>query len=158
MDSELKGTVTASVVDLINAKLGGNYVERVEYEIRDPVLHTLTLADLIKIEKQYLRDECANAVSQTLRERHEVCQTEQAILGNVTYKVVFKTDVSASLAERASEILLEKFSADGGTELTKKGERITSAVGLYYAVALRPRPKDRSGHLGECTMTVPEGT
>jgi hypothetical protein len=121
----LTGSLGASYLDRINAKLGGKLVRGVNYSLANARVTELSDAELRRaIQGGALTSDCRQAVEARRRSGATLTMVQSALVADVTYALVFETGVDvgvkvAALGEIAPE--LNAAVADQG-QGTLKGE------------------------------------
>lgn len=136
-------SIGATAVDVLNATIGGNFVNNVVMKIENPVVYEYSAEDLRDIREKLLkRPGCAAEVRNAryrIREYNGstagLFQNQRFALGTVSYEIDFNKDNPKALSADVQATITKKFQAKFGLTYLKASQTKLSGdhvmIGVY---------------------------
>lgn len=111
----------------------GKQTNQISASLQDMRVITMSHENLIKVRGQYLKGTCEEAVLWNLRSGADVCQTEEVLQADITYRMHFVDGLEST--ETAA--LSEQIAASFGLTVDESRGDVIRGEDLYYGVKLR---------------------
>jgi hypothetical protein len=117
------------------AKATGNRVKQISIALSNMQIVTIPHDDMIRIRNDHLKGPCEEAVIWNLKQNASVCQVEEVLKADVTYRMSFADTLKTN--ERAELTKEVNASLDLGADFTGVGEM--RGEDLYFGVRVNLR-------------------
>jgi hypothetical protein len=126
--------ISAQIKKIISLEIAEDQAKDIFISLKDVKILNISDEALHKLQRQFVKDDCQEAIAFNLRNGGVVCQTQAAIEADVVYKILYKENVSVSEQGKLTKNIASKFNIEAGQDTVDEviGKR------LFYGVKLAP--------------------
>jgi hypothetical protein len=121
-------TARAAIAALSESK--GQRVREISASLENTRILAMSEQSLIAVQNEYLKGDCQQAVRALVDAGRKVCQTQEVLLGDISYRMSFQKQASIEQRTSFARELAVKLGFDGD----RAGEDSIKGKGLHYGV------------------------
>ncbi len=124
---------TTELRDALSSSTAGEKVRGIEVSLQNMWILSMSGEALIKLQKQYIKDECEQAIHHNLRAGAEVCQVSEVLQADAVYRIDYRSELDSEQKVQASKEIAATINAAADTTTMD----VMRGNGLFFGVKVK---------------------